>query len=103
MPIRTDEDMGKPLGPTFAAELKAAGVSGDGISWGSDGRVQFRSDIAPSVRAAFAAVVAAHNPNAPPPQSAHDKLIAACDSVLAAPASSAGLKTLAQALKEYVT
>lgn len=57
------------IGPTFSAELSAAGVSLDGIAWGEDGAFCFREDVTQDTRDAVEAVLAAHDPAkmAPPP------------------------------------
>jgi hypothetical protein len=60
----------KAIGPSFATELRAAGVSPDGIAWGSDGQITYRDDVSQAVRDQVAAVYAAHDPTAPGPSPA---------------------------------
>jgi len=50
------------IGPNFATELAAAGISGDGIAWGSDGDIQFAETVPQATRDAVAAVLDAHDP-----------------------------------------
>ena len=52
----------KAIGPTFLGELQAAGVPLDGISWGADGKIEYRADVPQSVRDQVATVYEAHNP-----------------------------------------
>lgn len=52
----------KNIGPTFVDELKAAGISLDGIAWGADGAIAFREDVLQPTRDAVLAVYAAHDP-----------------------------------------
>lgn len=56
----------KAIGPTFADELKAAGLLGLPFSWGADGTIEFRADMPQVQRDAVLAVYAAHNPAALP-------------------------------------
>lgn len=49
------------IGPTFYAELQAAGLAGLPFSWGEDG-LFFAASITPEQRAAIEAVLAAHDP-----------------------------------------
>lgn len=56
------EETKKPIGPNFADELKAAGISGDGIAWGSDGDIAFGEEVDQAKRTAVMAVYAAHDP-----------------------------------------
>ena len=55
------------IGPSFARELAAAGVSMEGFSWGPDGVIEFREDVPQAVRDQVADVLAAHDPTAPAP------------------------------------
>ena len=51
------------IGPTFADEIRAAGVSFEGWSWGIfDGVVWFREDVPQETRDAVLAVLAVHDP-----------------------------------------
>ena len=50
------------IGPTFSAELQAAGLNGLPFSWGADG-VTYSDRITPQQRADIEVVVAAHNPS----------------------------------------
>jgi hypothetical protein len=53
------------IGPTFASELAAAGVSLDGYSWNIfDGTFTYNHDVPVATRDAVAAVYAAHDPEA---------------------------------------
>jgi len=49
------------IGPTFSAELQAAGLNGLPFSWGADG-VTYSDRITPQQRADIEVVLAAHNP-----------------------------------------
>lgn len=55
------------IGPTFGAELVAAGLGGLQISWGADGRIDYGASITPAQRIAIEAVLTAHNPAAVSP------------------------------------
>jgi len=51
------------IGPTFADEIRAAGISFEGWSWGIfDGIVWFREDVPQITRDAISAVLAVHDP-----------------------------------------
>jgi hypothetical protein len=53
------------IGPTFADELRAAGVPSDGYSWDyMAGEFLYRDDCPQAVRDQVAAVYAAHDPAA---------------------------------------
>lgn len=52
----------KAIGPTFYAEIKAAGLTGLPFSWGDDGKIEFHVDMLQSQRDAVLAVYAAHDP-----------------------------------------
>lgn len=54
--------MAKLIGPTFSAELAAAGLIGLPFSWGSDGVIQFGSDMTQTQINAVNTVYAAHDP-----------------------------------------
>jgi hypothetical protein len=54
----------KAVGPTFAAELKAAGLLGVALSWNETG-VRYNKTITPTQRAAVEAVLQAHDPMVP--------------------------------------
>lgn len=51
----------KPIGPTFGAELEAAGLAGLPISWGADGDVQGLGSLSDEQRAGVEAVLASHD------------------------------------------
>lgn len=53
----------KNIGPTFAGELKAAGILPDGIAWGTDGKIEFHVDVQQVTRDAVLKVYAAHDPD----------------------------------------
>lgn len=48
------------IGPSFAEELKAAGVTTDGYSWNSDGKITF-TDVPDEEQKKILAVLAAHD------------------------------------------
>jgi hypothetical protein len=50
------------FGPSFAAELSAAGVGGLPFAWMADGTINYSSDITAQQRATIEAVRSAHNP-----------------------------------------
>jgi hypothetical protein len=54
----------KPIGPTFSAELEAAGLLRLPIAWGDDGVIHFGEGVTPEQQAAVEAVYEAHNPDA---------------------------------------
>lgn len=54
--------MAKAIGPTFGAEIEAAGLAGLAFSWTADGLLTFGDAISAEQRAAIEAVYAAHNP-----------------------------------------
>ena len=54
------------IGPTFAAEIKAAGLQGLPFAWGNDGSIAGRENLTPAQNAALDNVLAAHDPNAEP-------------------------------------
>ena len=54
--------MTKPIGPTFVAELAAAGLLGLNFSWSSDGTFTFDPSMTQQQIAAVQAVYAAHDP-----------------------------------------
>ena len=56
--------MTKPIGPTFGAELDAAGLLGLPFSWGDDGSFQFDASLTAKQVRAVQAVYDAHDPNA---------------------------------------
>lgn len=55
--------MTKAIGPTFGAELKAAGLLGLPFVWGSDGTILFDSLMTPNQIDAVMAVCTAHDPS----------------------------------------
>lgn len=55
------------IGPTFANELKAAGLDGLPFSWGEDGQFCFDPSLPQVSREAILAVYAAHDPKKQPP------------------------------------
>lgn len=56
----------KTIGPTFSAELLAAGMLGEHFTWLPDGTLEFFEDTPPAVVSAVEAVYAAHDPEAVP-------------------------------------
>lgn len=54
----------KAIGPTFRAELAAAGLLGQHFSWSSDGTLEFFDDTPADVVNRVQAAYAAHNPDA---------------------------------------
>jgi hypothetical protein len=54
--------MAAVLGPTFGAEVVAAGLGGLAFTWGTDGVVSGRESLTPAQNAALDAVIAAHDP-----------------------------------------
>lgn len=52
----------KPIGPTFATELAAAGLSGLPFSWASDGVLTFSAAMTGAQITAVEAVYSAHDP-----------------------------------------
>lgn len=58
--------MSAMIGPTFEAEIHAAGLAGLAFAWGPDGVVGLDA-LTPEQRAAVQAVVNAHDPTATPP------------------------------------
>lgn len=50
------------IGPTFVAELEAAGLAGLPFSWRSDGVITGREALSPEQNAVLDAVIAAHDP-----------------------------------------
>lgn len=50
------------IGPTFADELRVAGLAGLPFSWGSDGVLEFDRSVTLADRQAILAVLAAHDP-----------------------------------------
>jgi hypothetical protein len=50
------------LGPTFAAELQAAGLGSVVTAWDSDGTIHNRASLTPAQETTLEAVIAAHNP-----------------------------------------
>jgi hypothetical protein len=55
----------KAIGPTFAAEIAAAGLSGLPFSWQADGTILFGPTMTADQIAAVGAVYAAHDPTKP--------------------------------------
>lgn len=53
----------KSCGPTFANELKAAGLLGLPFSWGADGTFYFNTSVTETQQAAIQAVYATHDPS----------------------------------------
>lgn len=54
--------MTKPIGPSFAKELRAAGLLGLPVVWGADGEISFGPGMSQMQRDAVMAVYAAHDP-----------------------------------------
>jgi hypothetical protein len=59
--------MTKAIGPTFRAELAAAGLTGLPFAWGDDGSLTFDARMTPDQVAAVQAIYAAHDPTKIPP------------------------------------
>ncbi len=53
----------KAIGPTFPAELQAAGVLELQFSWDMDGNIYFGESITEEQKTAIEAVYAAHDPS----------------------------------------
>jgi hypothetical protein len=49
------------IGPSFSAELDAAGVTDRRFTWGTDGKIQYDPEVPESERAKVEAVLAAHD------------------------------------------
>jgi hypothetical protein len=54
----------KAIGPTFPADLEAAGLLGLAFAWSPDGTMAFDPSMTPAQVAAVEAVYAAHDPTA---------------------------------------
>lgn len=65
------------IGPTFALEIAAAGLTGLPFSWGADGVNVDDPRLTDGNKSAIAAVVSAHNPATPNPNDEFAALIAA--------------------------
>jgi hypothetical protein len=87
----------KPIGRTFANEVRAAGLHGLPFGWNGDGRFEWGDDITEAQRAAVLAVYEAHDPTALPPPviTPRDIARAKIDAALAAKSSPAILDALA--------
>jgi hypothetical protein len=57
----------KAIGPSFTAELRAAGLLGLPFTWGADGAINFHPDMTPQQISAVQAVYSEHDPEAAPP------------------------------------
>lgn len=64
------------IGPSFAAELKAAGITTDGYTWGPDGNIHF-TDVPEEEQQKILAVLAAHD--GPLSEARHEALEATDD------------------------
>ena len=89
--------MAKAIGPSFADELKIAGLLGLPFSWGADGNIQFDARMAPGQIAAVNGVYAAHNPATPALPDPEGKA-----ALLAAVASAASLIDIKAVLQRVV-
>ena len=49
------------IGPTFADELKAAGIALDGIAWTDDGDITYRADVPVETKIAVTNVFKVHD------------------------------------------
>jgi hypothetical protein len=58
--------MAVKIGPTFAAELAAAGLAGAPCAWGDDGSYSI-GQLTPAQQQTFLQVLAAHDPTKQPP------------------------------------
>lgn len=63
--------MAKAIGPNFIAELKAAGVTLNGWTWGKDGTFYF-GNVQQATRDQIQAIYEAHNPATPEADSEKD-------------------------------
>lgn len=81
------------IGPNFIYELKAAGISLNGWTWGKDGTFQFNALPQPT-RDAILAVYAAHNPATVPAEIVRDQAI---DAAIAGDTTIAQLKAMTAA------
>lgn len=95
--------MAKRIGKTFADELMAAGVT-EGLSWNEDGLLNV--DLLPPARLAVVqAVLAAHDPLKPAPQTAseakRDALLTRLDEAIADNGVPAKVRAALTALKEF--
>lgn len=52
----------KGIGSTFGNELRAAGISLDGLAWSSDGTIEFDADVPLETRKAVSVVYDNHDP-----------------------------------------
>ena len=68
------------IGPTFADELKVAGLSGLPFAWGDDGTFCYDPQMTPEQIAAVAVVYAAHDSTKP---AAKDPVVLSTDEILA--------------------
>lgn len=57
----------KQIGPSFASEIQAAGLSGLPFSWGSDGVIEFDASMTAAQIKSVQSVYAAHDPSKPAP------------------------------------
>lgn len=80
----------KPIGPSFASELRAAALDGLAFSWTDDGEFQFDATITTAQRTAIMTVYAAHDPAAPDTVKLVDEIVAAVQRHLDAKARSLG-------------
>lgn len=62
----------KRIGPAFAAEIEAAGLSGLPFGWTPDGQITYGAAMTPEQIAAVEAVYAAHDPDRQPPPTTAD-------------------------------
>jgi hypothetical protein len=65
------------IGPSFAAELAAAGLAGLPFSWGADGEFTFAPRVGGTEQASILAVYAAHDPTHADPNAAFSAAVAA--------------------------
>ncbi|WP_100959021.1 hypothetical protein [Bosea sp. FBZP-16] len=72
----------KPIGPTFGAELDAAGLGGLPISWSGDGDLQGLAGLSTKQKSGVKAVLAAHDANRMPLTALKDEAFSLITSVI---------------------
>jgi hypothetical protein len=90
------------IGPSFDAELRAAGLAGEAFSWGSDGKIEFREDVPRATRDQVMAVLAAHDPTRPAPPTARDQAIAEIRALDPATIADTRLRWLVERLQKII-
>jgi hypothetical protein len=72
----------KSIGPTFAQEIKAAGLIGLPFAWGQDGNITYGTALTADQTAAIEAVYAAHDPTKADNSGPAEALLAKADTVM---------------------